>query len=82
MTIKTSQKLESALGVIFDFITSKDFISRYGTKRPMKCTMLSRNRSNNRRPFARPRAHGGPPVRSSAFGSIDMLGLGQREKGV
>ncbi len=60
MTIKASLKLERGFGIIFDFITPRDPISRYGTKRPTKYTMLRRNKDEGER-VARTRARTGEP---------------------
>ncbi len=73
--IKASLRLERALGIIFDFITPRGLISHYGTKRPMKYTMLGQNKG-----CPRPRAHGGTPVLPSTFGCEEMFGSERRSE--
>ena len=74
MIIKASPKLEQVLRSIFDFIILRDFISRYNTKRLMKCTMPRRNKNEHTR--TRTRARGFPRA-SPAFGYEGMFNSGQ-----
>ena len=89
MIIRACPRSKTAWEIIFDFTILKGHISRCGTKRPMKYTMLQQNKDEKVahaltriyvRTAARPRAHGGSPVLPSACGYKGVFGSGQEAK--